>query len=526
MLKVICQTTGLGFAAVAHITGDQWIACAVRDELGLGVKAGSQLALDSTLCYEVHVRNKEVVIDNIAQDAKFGSHPAPALYGFQSYISVPIFLKTGDFFGTLCALDSRSAQLNNEHTINMFKLFSELIAFYLSAQNELLVSKGLLTNEQGVSAEYKRIRDELELSNEKLADTNAALLGSKEDLHVAVEAAGLATWDYDPVSGRFKGNSLTKAWFGLQPDDEIELHEATDVIAEPDRETVLTAIRKAMVYESGGNYDVYYTIINPLNPIPRIVRAKGKALFNDHRQATRLSGVLLDVTELKQDELRKNDFIGMVSHELKTPLTSLGGYLQILKLRAKRDANESMTVLLDKAGNQIAKMSRMIHSFLTVARLESGKIHLDEEVFDIEVLVEEIVEESRIAHPGHQLNFSACTSTLLQADRDKIGQVITNFISNAVKYAPQNNSIDIVCMDDGELVELRVSDYGVGISEADKAKLFDRFYRVKNAATKNIAGFGIGLYLCSEIIERHKGKIGVESTQGKGSTFYFKLPKL
>jgi signal transduction histidine kinase len=148
ILKVVCSSTGLRFAAVARVTEDRWIACAVRDEIEFGLQPGGELRLETTICHEVRESGQLVVIDNVAEDDVFRSHPTPAMYGFQSYISVPIYLPEGRFFGTLCALDPRPAQLRTPATIDMFKLFADLIAFHLDAQEKLIVSQAALEKEQ------------------------------------------------------------------------------------------------------------------------------------------------------------------------------------------------------------------------------------------------------------------------------------------------------------------------------------------------------------------------------------------
>jgi signal transduction histidine kinase len=148
ILDVVCRITGMGFAAVARVTHDRWIACAVRDEIDFGLKPGGELPVETTICDEIRENGKLIVIDHVQQDDVFCNHPTPQIYGFQSYISVPIFLKTNEFFGTLCAIDPEPARLNTPETIGMFQLFAELIAFHLDAQEQLEQSQTALSNER------------------------------------------------------------------------------------------------------------------------------------------------------------------------------------------------------------------------------------------------------------------------------------------------------------------------------------------------------------------------------------------
>jgi signal transduction histidine kinase len=148
ILEVVCRTTGMGFSAVARVTEERWIACGVRDEIKFGLMPGGELKLETTICNEIRASGQPVIIDHVAQDPAFAAHHTPALYGFQSYISMPIILPDGSFFGTLCAIDPRPARVNTPETIGMFKLFAELIAFHLDAHSKLTASEALLLTER------------------------------------------------------------------------------------------------------------------------------------------------------------------------------------------------------------------------------------------------------------------------------------------------------------------------------------------------------------------------------------------
>ncbi len=156
ILDVICRTTGMGFAAVARVTEDRWIACSVKDDISFGLKPGGELALETTICNEIRQHRTAVVIDHVAEDAVFQIHSTPAMYGFQSYISMPIVLPDGTFFGTLCAIDPRPAELNKPEVIGMFKLFADLIAFHLDALQRVAASQADLADER----ETAKLRDQ------------------------------------------------------------------------------------------------------------------------------------------------------------------------------------------------------------------------------------------------------------------------------------------------------------------------------------------------------------------------------
>ena len=151
ILEVVCRTTGMGFAAVARVTDDRWIACGVLDEIDFGLTPGGQLQVESTICHEIRQSRQPVAIDNVAADEIWCRHATPARYGFQSYISMPIILEDGSFFGTLCAIHPRPAQVNTASVLGMFRLFAELIAKHVDANRKLAAAEAALTEERAVS---------------------------------------------------------------------------------------------------------------------------------------------------------------------------------------------------------------------------------------------------------------------------------------------------------------------------------------------------------------------------------------
>jgi two-component system sensor histidine kinase VicK len=382
---------------------------------------------------------------------------------------------------------------------------------------------GVLVMSNDVTTQVEA-RRRLEQSEKNLKLANEELAQSTGDLLFTIDAAGLATFDLNPVTGNFKGNDLLKSWFGLVPGDEIPLQAATDVIVEADRGRVIKAIQHSLDYRYGGKYDVEYAITSPIGSGPRFVKAKGKAIFDEHRQAIRMSGTLQDITEQKQDDQRKNDFIGMVSHELKTPLTSLSAIVQLAGSRLKEGPDPFLAGAMEKANLQVGKMTKMINGFLNISRLESGKIAIIKQEFSLNELLAEAIDEYKLISPGSPIEMEACPLVTVSADREKIGSVVANIIGNAIKYSAKATPVLVKCeLKDGSAI-VSVKDKGIGINDTDAKKLFDRYYRVDNPNTKHISGFGIGLYLSSEIIERHGGRIWVESELGVGSTFYFSLP--
>src|SRR6185312_7400651 len=144
ILDVVCRITGMGFAAVARVTSDRWIVCSVRDDIAFGLKPGDELKVETTICHEIRQSGEAVVIDHVGASEKYRAHHTPAMYGFESYISMPIFTRDGRFFGTLCAIDPRPARLENPEIVGVFRMFADLIAFHLETGERMAVSEASL----------------------------------------------------------------------------------------------------------------------------------------------------------------------------------------------------------------------------------------------------------------------------------------------------------------------------------------------------------------------------------------------
>ena len=343
---------------------------------------------------------------------------------------------------------------------------------------------------------------------------------TEESLRLAMEAAGLGSFSINPDTKEFKASPSMKSFFGLNDNEKITFATAINQIREDYRPEVLRQMEVSFLGQT--RFDMEYPILGYNDGQIRWVRAMGKMQITDGTKA--FTGVLNDITERRKDEERKNDFIGMVSHELKTPLTSMRGYVQMLLLKMRKLNDEFAISSLEKTNTQIGKMTKMINGFLNVSRLESGKIHIDHKVFDLAELVKETEEESLSTIASHTIIFAPVEETIVNADRDKIGQVINNLISNAVKYSVAGSTIYVACVTIDNRALISVRDEGMGIKPQDASKIFERYYRVEGTQMFSISGFGIGLYLCAEIIHRHEGEIWVDSDFGKGSTFSFSLP--
>jgi two-component system sensor histidine kinase VicK len=237
-----------------------------------------------------------------------------------------------------------------------------------------------------------------------------------------------------------------------------------------------------------------------------------------------ISKIARDITDKKQEEQRKNDFIAIVSHELKTPLTSMRSYVQLALAKAVQREDTFTQNVLRRAETQTGKMTTLIQDFLNLSRLEEGKMSLNISDFSLSELMEEVLSDTLMLSPSHLIKYEACPEVMITADREKIGQVLTNLIGNAIKYSPEGTTVTIQCVLNSGTVEFSVTDEGYGISKVDQSRLFERFYRVDNSRKQHVTGFGIGLYLVAEILKLHEEKVRVQSELNKGSTFSFVLP--
>lgn len=344
---------------------------------------------------------------------------------------------------------------------------------------------------------------------------------AEEMLRFSIEAANIGTWSIDAGTRSFHPSWRVKEFFGFEPDEEMSFEKAVGQIAEDQREQVLSAIEDTILNDHP--FNIEFSVTGFHDGKLRWLKGLGK-LSRGAGHPSCFTGVLIEITEQKMDELRKSDFISMVSHEMKTPLTSLKGYIQLLNMRHKEDKGSLSLHLLEKADIKIDSMTSMINRFLNVSRLEAGKIELNNGYFDLNQLINEVSEELLLMGHSTSIFFEGSEALSVYGDREKIGTVISNLLSNAIKYSDKGKPVTVSRQLIGKMVRVSVRDEGIGIRNSDQDKLFNRYYRVYNKGHETISGFGIGLYLSAEIIRRHYGEIWVESEPSRGSTFHFSLP--
>jgi len=350
---------------------------------------------------------------------------------------------------------------------------------------------------------------------------------SKEQFREVADSAPVMIWMTDEnkqcnfvnkgwlnFSGRKKEQELGYGWIeGMHPDDYTRCAEVFDDAFVQRREYSL----EYRFRREDGEY--------------RWVRETGIPRYSAEGTFEGYIGSCIDVHETKMHEQRKDDFIRMASHELKTPVTSIKGYVQLLlTMFREHDLSkeglypQAIQTSLSTIDKQIIKLNRLMSELLDLSRIDSGKLELKMQNFDLNDLVKETVDDLQQT-TKHQILVNNNADCKLFGDKDRISQVLLNLLTNAIKYSPKTDSIEInVCRPSQSIVSISVKDNGIGIDKKDHEKIFERFYRVEGKTEQTYPGFGIGLFIASEIINRHNGTISVESEKSKGATFTFTLP--
>ncbi len=234
--------------------------------------------------------------------------------------------------------------------------------------------------------------------------------------------------------------------------------------------------------------------------------------------------IIAENQRLQDASKQKDDFLSMVSHELKTPVTSIKAFAQLLEHDFTKGQNAQGVKMLSRMNAQIDKLTNFIEDLLDVSKIEGGKLQYHLADFDLKEMIYDCVWEMQLTTKKHKIKVDVQGVQMIYGDRDRIGQVLTNLLSNAIKYSPGSKDIIVSTTLTKRFVYVHVKDFGIGISKQKQVKVFERFFRVEGVKEDTYPGLGLGLYISSEIIKRHNGTTSVKSVLRKGSTFSFKLP--
>ncbi len=247
-------------------------------------------------------------------------------------------------------------------------------------------------------------------------------------------------------------------------------------------------------------------------------------IYEQNRKLNEMQKSLLEEIEFRKEaERKKDEFISIASHELKTPLTSVKGYVQLLERSVAKGDTETVKKHLQKAQIQLEKLNSLIADLLDISKIESGKLKFNKQNFLIDSLLDNVIEVMHQSNPEFKINKTGAADCEIYGDEMRVEQVIVNFLTNAIKYSPGTDKIDLKLEVKDDQLYLAVKDYGIGMLPEQLNHVFDKFYRVEETSQR-FQGLGIGLYISSEIIKRHGGQIGVNSEYGAGSEFYFTMP--
>jgi PAS domain S-box-containing protein len=306
----------------------------------------------------------------------------------------------------------------------------------------------------------------------------------------------------------------SKAWnYMIHPEDERisgTAYERSITIGVPFRFEV--RLRNA-----AGEYHWHSSVAEPIKDASgNVVKWVGAITdIQEHKTAQEAIQTLME---------KKDEFISIASHELKTPLTSMKASLQLAERLLRQNAEPAiLRSFIDKANLQVNKITGLVEELLDVTKIQAGKIALNKTLFSVEEFVKDIVEHLTGINNSHKIIVQGCTNIQLYADKHRLEQVLTNLITNGIKYSPGADTVTIQVEGLNNSLKFSITDFGIGIAADKIPHLFERFYRVQESASM-FSGLGLGLYISAEIVRRHGGEIGANSEIGKGSTFWFTIP--
>ncbi|MET3981844.1 signal transduction histidine kinase [Mucilaginibacter sp. UYP25] len=377
------------------------------------------------------------------------------------------------------------------------------------------------------------IPDSFKVIEEKTLRNNRAYYGIDKGVTLtqraaktenALESAGIGTWSFDLINNVLKICERCKKVIGIQTKNIVSRNSLFSLISKEQLPILLNAFKS--VKEKGIPVDMQLPINFILSKTKqqkwvRITAIIAKAPCGS---LTIIYGTISEIRTSSNIGVNWEDLMAIVSHEMKSPLSSIKLYVQLSRANAVKEHNQDMVKFLTSADQMVDKATNMLNYFITGPILDTGRLKLTVFEFNVTDLISEVVKEVQFIHPAHRLVFQSDPEILLHADRDRIGQVVENLLTNAIKYSPNKRPIIIECIKTENQLTISVKDQGIGLPAGEFTNVFDKYYRVENALEKKVTGSGIGLYLCKQIIDEHHGNIWVRSEENNGSTFYFNLP--
>ena len=363
------------------------------------------------------------------------------------------------------------------------------------------------------------------LAIEDITDKRVAeikLKESEERLKLLLQNAFDIITIFDP-DGTIKYESpAIETVLGYTPEERMGKNIIHHSIVHPDDKMKKLEMLERAMASPGENINVEFRLQHK-NGTYRTIDAVCRSMLDD----IRINGIIAtyrDITDRKILEQQKDEFIGIASHELKTPVTSIKAYAQILQEVFEKAKDKKAAEMLEKMNGQVDRLTSLIVDLLDFTRIEGGKLKFRNENYNLNDLISEVVEEMQRTAKQHTIVKKLDKNVQMHGDRERTGQVLVNLLNNAIKYSPHAKKIIVSSTVDRDDITIRVRDFGVGIEKHHLSKVFDRFFRVTESKLNTFPGLGLGLYIAAEIVSRQGGTINVDSAQGKGSVFWFTLP--
>jgi two-component system CheB/CheR fusion protein len=414
------------------------------------------------------------------------------------------------------------------HTGEVIPVLVSLTTLELDEGTALSLILTDLTFQKDIEKQLREKNDELEaawlftekLNNElelRVHERTNELLSSREHFKFLADSIPVIVWTAKPNGDFDYFNSQWYNYTGLTFEQSkgsgwqsvIHPHDLQKVITEWKR-CVLSGEPYKLEDRKRNANGIYSSFISDALPFK-----------NNDGKIIAWFGVCTNIEEQKRDMEKKDQFISMASHELKTPVTSLKAYTEILMMTQKPEENADTISMLDKMNKQIDKLTHLIGDLLDVSKANAGELNFYFEKIDFNELIKEVAGIMQLTSRKHKIELQLSDTRIIEGDKSRLGQVITNLLSNAIKYSPDANKIIVSSLSSENDIKICVQDFGIGIPISEQSKLFKRFFRVTN---NTFPGLGLGLYICNEIIKRHSGTMEFKSEDGKGSVFCFTLP--
>ncbi len=516
ILRLITQNLGMRTSLLTRVVAGEGRAevIAVESEPGGcgAFPASLELSERERRLVAGAVRPKPVVVmDTQAEPhalvpaACLGSVPA------RSYLSVPIVLADGTLYGFLCALDPEPHQLEAAQE-ELLVILARLLATHIERDLEL--------------ARRQRIEETLRVSEARFR----AIVQHASDVIVVYAADGSILYlspSVERALGYTPDEIIASQGTGLIHPEDAERREA--IFQEMARRPGLSGPFELRYCHRNGEVRWFEVLANNCLDDPAVegivvyARDITERKHTEAEIAAALEAQRAANAELERINRIKSEFIAVVSHEFRTPLTGILGFAELL---AEGDFSpEEVREFAEEIRTSARRLTRLINELLDFERMQSGWITMRFEPLDLNNLIAGVAESFRLTSDKHTIVLQLDPALpLVRGDRDRLVQVLTNLLSNAIKYSPAGGEIRIISEREGAEIRVGIRDQGIGIAPDALEKIFEPYFRASGPEARSIEGAGLGLAIARQIIQMHGGRIWAESAPGKGSTFWFTLP--